>query len=488
MRNPMIGAFALSLLMACAGSRGTQVQNQGMGTGTGPPGPAASPTFDAPLPVPPMLPDESAVAGAPAFTLRAQTGVSHFLPGLPTPTFGYNGAVLGPTLRVRRGDRVGITIQNRLPDATVVHWHGLIVPGLVDGGPLDHIPPGGDAHPAFTIDQPAATLWYHPHVHERTGGQVYQGLAGFLLVDDSASDALSLPRTYGVDDIPVVVQDRRFNADGSLAYLTQPMDANGMLGDRILVNGAITPHLDLPASLVRLRLLNGSNARRYVFSWEDNRTFHQIASDGGFLPVPVPLTSLALAPGERGEILLDLSRESVGRSLVLNSENLGLGGQMGGGGTSFSVLQIRVTRLGAARGIPSTLVPVPRLSASDSQRQRSFLLGDMGGFTINGRTFDSTRIDERLPLGTTEMWEVQGSGGMMGMPHPFHVHGVQFQILDRSGTPPSASDSGWKDTAQVNPGERLRLLMRFSQPGVFPYHCHILEHEDRGMMGLFEVK
>jgi FtsP/CotA-like multicopper oxidase with cupredoxin domain len=469
----------------------------GMGGGVG----LGAGTFTTAMPVPPLLASTASTPGTALFNLKPQAGSTAFLAGKPTVTWGYNGALLGPTLRVHRGDSVTVKIDNQLPEATTIHWHGLVVPSSVDGGPMDSIAPGGSAQPQFVVNQPAATLWYHPHIHGHTGYQVYMGLAGFLLVDDPASDALALPKTYGVNDFPVAVQDRTLDANGNLVYLNTGMGGAGMMGDQILANGAITPYLEVPAGLVRLRLLDGSNARRFAFFWEDNRSFSQIGSDGGLLTAPVPLTKLAMAPAERADILVDFSHDAIGKTLELRSDNMIGMGNLAASGAAFPVLQVRVVKAGSAAAIPAALASITRIPEAQATATRTFTLSDMGTFAINGKTYDPSRIDEHVPLGATEIWEVVGSspssmgggmgGGMgsgMGMAHPFHVHGVQFQVLSRSpGTVP-VNEQGWKDTVLVSPAEHVRLILRLTQPGLFPYHCHILEHEDRGMMGLFEVK
>ncbi len=472
----------------------------GMGGGSG----LVSGTFTTAMPVPAILASTTSTTsttGTASFNLKPQAGTTSFLSGKPTTTWGYNGALLGPTLRIRRGDSVTVKIDNQLPEATTVHWHGLVVPATADGGPMDSIAPASSVQRQFTVNQPAATLWYHPHIHGHTGYQVNMGLAGFLLVDDPASDALALPKTYGVDDFPTVIQDRMLDANGNLVYLNTGMGSAGMMGDQILVNGVITPYLEVPAGLVRFRMLDGSNARRFSFFWEDNRSFTQISSDGGLLTAPVTLSKLSMAPAERADILVDFSRDVIGKTLELRSDNMIGMGNMTASGAAFPVLQIRVVKAGTASAIPSTLASIARIPESQATATRTFQISDMGTFAINGKTYDPSRIDEHVQLGATEIWEVIGSstsgmgggmgGGMgssMGMAHPFHIHGVQFQVLSRStGTVPS-NEQGWKDTVLVSPSEHVRLIMRLTQPGDFPYHCHILEHEDRGMMGLFEVK
>ena len=279
------------------------------------------------LPVPPVV--EAGSSGVDS--LEAISGLREFVPGVRTPVLGFGQPYLGPVLRMRRGSTARIDVRNRLDDAITVHWHGLHVPGAVDGGPHSLIGPGGRWSPSLEIDQPAATLWYHSHVHGQTGPQVYQGLAGMLIVDDPAAAASGLPLSYGVDDLPLIIQDRAFGRDGRLVYSTAGMAMMaGFRADRILVNGAIRPEAAVPTGMLRLRLLNASNARIYRLRFEDGRAMHQIASDGGLLPRPVALRGLTLAPGERAELLVDFGGGGSARLLSEPDRNNPMGGMMGG--------------------------------------------------------------------------------------------------------------------------------------------------------------
>jgi len=456
-------------------------------------GSETSPKFSRPMPLPPLLAATAGAGGALHYELVAQAGATEILAGKPTETYGYNGAILGPTLRLRRGQPVEVTLRNQLPasdhDHTNLHWHGLKVDGDMDIVPNTHhgLHPGKSVTVAFTPDQPAATLWYHPHPHGATGLQVNLGMAGLILLEDPVSDALALPKTYGVDDFPLVVQDKRLNADGSIAYMEAMGGRDFMMGNRILVNGLENPYLELPAGLVRLRLLNGSSTRRYAFALEDGRPFHQIASDGGFLEAPVALTQLLLGPAERAEILVDFSKDR-GRSLFLQSRAFEAAEEEEGAGQGlgFPVMQLRVTKAGTPMTLPSRLTSVPRIPESEATLTRTFGLEDTGDGVINGRLFDEMRVDATVSEGATEIWEVTNYAKPIA--HPFHIHGGQFQILSRDGAAPPENERGWKDTFLVNPGETVRVILRFQGlKGRYLYHCHILEHEGLGMMGQFDV-
>ena len=454
-----------------------------------------------PLPIPPVL---DARQNGRSFALRAQRGTTFFYPGRPSNTLGYNGAYLGPTIRVRRGDDVKAAVTNSLQANTTVHWHGLLVPGELDGGPHQIIAPGATWRPTLPIRQPAATLFYHAHIHGLTSRQVYSGLAGALLVSDDEEQGLGLPSDYGVDDLPLVIQDRQFQ-DGLLVIPGGMMTAmQGRRGDTILINGAVSPIAKVPNRLVRLRLVNGSNARIYDLSFSDQRNFHWIAAEGGLLARSVALRSITLAPGQRAEILVDFTD---GKPVLLltgpdsNASAMGGVSVMSGGAndaTPATVLGFEPQRLGQSRAssvVPTLLASRTPPDAGSAIRRRKLRLnmamGGMmgtgsadGGFTINGKSFAMDRIDEAVKLGSTEIWEV--SGEMMR--HPIHLHGVHFDVLSRGGGSPDVLDQGARDTVLVK--EPVELLVRFDQPAMkapFMYHCHILEHEDNGMMGQFSV-
>ena len=457
--------------------------------------------------------------GKQKFQLRLQRGSKSFLPGLQTPTFGINGDYLGPTLRFKRGESVAFTIDNQLGEPTTLHWHGFHLPPLQDGGPHQTIPDGGRWEPEFDIIQFAGTYWYHSHLLHESGRQVYMGLAGMIQVEDDTV-AVDLPNEYGVDDIPLILQDRRFNSAGEFQYRSRYQDdVMGMMGDTVLVNGTYRPVFQPRSTLVRFRILNAANARSFDVALSDNREFHQIATDGGLLDAPVAMNRLRLAPAERAEILVrfepgeSVSLMSLGQDSSFPEFPGGISTMMRSlNSETFELLSLRAAgSLATDFTLPSQLTPVYRLPEAAAENSRSFLLsmgagmrsgedkgpgtggrngtgGGYGGgnYFINGRVMDMSYINERVPLNSTEIWELSNNSPMM---HPFHIHNGQFQILDRNGNPPPANEIGWKDTVQVGSGERVRLIMRFTDyadvENPYMYHCHILEHEDRGMMGQF---
>ena len=436
-------------------------------------------TFDRPLHIPDLAPS-TIEDGVRVFELDAAEGRTSFLPGSETPTLGYNGSYLGPTLVASRGEDVRVEVTNGLAESTTVHWHGMHLPAAMDGGPHTPIAAGATWQPEWTVDQPAASLWYHPHLHGRTREQVDAGLAGMFLIKDEEEAALPLPREYGVDDIPVIVQDRSFSADGAFSG-SIGMQFDGVLGDTILVNGTVAPYLDVTTEHVRLRLLNGSSARMYDFTFADGREFALIGTDGGLLEAPAVSTSVPLSPGERAEIVVAVSP---GERVVLQSQ--APDPALHAGGASFDVLELRAAAsLRPSPGLPARLADLPEADESDAAARRAF---EMSGHSINDRQMDLGRADVVATVDTSEVWTVRNSNPL---PHSFHVHDTQFRVLDVDGEAPPARLSGWKDTIALEQGREYRLLVRFedyADPTTpYMYHCHLLWHEDQGMMGQFLV-
>lgn len=427
------------------------------------------------LKLPALLEDKNPAPDVADFDLEAQTGLTEFIPGLMTPTLGYNGSYLGPVLRVKQGEKVNIRVANNLSFPTTIHWHGLVVDGDQDGGPHQGIQPGESWSPSFTIDQPAATLWFHPHLMGKSANQVYYGLAGLIYIDDDNANNLQIPKDYGMNDFPLIVQDRSFNRDGGFAYRTSMMGV--IPGDVILINGTINPYLNVKPGAVRLRILNASNSQNFNFSLSDGSSFQQIASDGGFLSEPLTRKALFLAPAERAEIIVDFSKTNRSSIALVNGNN--------------PVLDFNVANeTTSPQEIPRSLAVIADIPISDKPRTRIFALQSMGiNGTINGKYFNMDRIDEEVKVGETEIWIIRNLGGMMQPGgHPFHVHGTQFQVVSRDGKAPPPEERGFKDTVYVDVGEEVAIKVRFTHPGVFMYHCHILEHEDGGMMGQFRVQ
>lgn len=439
-------------------------------------------SFERELPIPAVQEGRIDDDGTRVFTLSARAGASELRAGTTTETWGFNGDYLGPTLRANRGERVRVDVTNELGEATSVHWHGMHLPAEMDGGPHQEVQPGEIWSPEWVIDQPAATLWYHPHPHGATEEHVYRGLAGMFLIDDSDTD-LGLPSEYGVDDIPLIVQDKRFDRSG--AMVRNHSSPVGTLGDTILTNGIEGAYFGATTERVRLRLLNASTARVMTFSFEDGRSFAQIATDGGLMESTHVTTELTLSPGERAEIIVDLV---AGEDVMLQSQPTGgfLLGGASGLSDRFDVLHIRASDvLTPSPALPAELAEIEWLEPADAVEHRTMHLSNRA---INRKEMDMGRIDEVVIVGSTEIWTVSAEDGF---PHNFHIHDVQFQVLDIDGEAPAPHLRGWKDTVLLQPHKEHRLIMRFSDytnPDVpYMYHCHILRHEDEGMMGQFVV-
>ncbi|KAB2898524.1 MAG: multicopper oxidase domain-containing protein, partial [Kofleriaceae bacterium] len=465
---------------------------------------APAPAF----PVPP-LDEGELVDGVRVFRLRLETGSVEWVSGFPTATYGANGAFLGPSLHFRRGERVRIEVTNALEVTTTLHWHGMEVPSASDGGPYQTIAAGATWVAELDVTQRAMTAWYHPHQMHETARHVYMGIAGVIVVDDDAQ-AVELPSTYGVDDLPLVIQDRRFAADGTHPYSPGHTPAMhdmmaGLRGETMLVNGVRQLRGVVPRGLVRLRVLNGSNARAYNLGFGDGRSFVQIAGDGGLLAAPVTTTRMLLAPGASPPKSTSSSARSPGATVALASYSGEVfsqlfTGTMGGNvadaldRTTFELMTFEV---GAAPATsltpPTTLPPIERLTADQATVVRPIVLSMTGpSVAINGARMTElgdavpAAINFRIPNGTVERWDVSNDSFML---HPLHLHNRHFQILDIDGQPPPIHLAGWKDTVLVAPGQVVRLMVRFdgTSNATLPYmfHCHILEHEDMGMMGQF---
>ena len=429
------------------------------------------------LPIPKLLVDTNPEVSIADYYLNVQYGDSSFIEGKQTPTLGYNGDYLGPVIKVSKGEEVRMHVTNELDMPTSVHWHGLVVPGDADGGPHQLIQPQSVWEPSFKVSQPASTLWFHPHVVGTTALQVYYGLAGMIIIEDENSKALNLPDDYGVNDIPLIIQDRSFDSDGSFVYLNNMMD--GAVGDYVLVNGVITPNLLVQQVKIRFRILNGANARNFNLRLEQNDSFYQIASDGGLLEAPISTENLFITPGERAEIIIDFSKYTKGDVVNLFNDN------------EF----VMSFRIGDAAEdlteIRDSLAVIEKMDENIATGVKIIVLDGMGHMvSLNGRKFDIDRVDDNVALGDVEVWEITTTSGMMmgSQGHPFHIHGTQFQILSRDGNPPYLNEKGWKDTVYVWANETVRIIVRFDYKGMYMYHCHILEHEEAGMMGQLEVE
>ncbi|AYL60262.1 multicopper oxidase CueO [Citrobacter youngae] len=506
------------------------------------------------LPIPDLLTADASNR----IQLIVKAGQSTFA-GKTATTWGYNGNLLGPAVKLNTGQAVSVDIHNQLAEETTLHWHGLEIPGEVDGGPQGVIPAGGKRSVTFTPAQRAATCWFHPHQHGKTGRQVAMGLAGLVLIEDDEIRKLLLPKQWGIDDVPVIIQDKQFSADGQINYQLDMMTAAvGWFGDTLLTNGAIYPQHAAPRGWLRLRLLNGCNARSLNIAASDNRPLYVIASDGGLLAEPVKVTELPMLMGERFEVLVDVSDGKAFDLVTLPVSQMGMA--IAPFDKPHPVMRVQPLLITASGTLPDTLTAMPALPSLDGVTVRKLQLsmdpmldmmgmqmlmkkyggqamagmdhgqmmghmnndnmghgnmdhdnmnhGEMGNMQHGGMgnmkqdgTFDfhnANRInglafDMNIPMfaatkGQHERWVISGQGDMML--HPFHIHGTQFRILSENGKAPAAHRTGWKDTVRVEGGVS-EVLVKFDHDApkehAYMAHCHLLEHEDTGMMLGFTV-
>ena len=506
------------------------------------------------LPIPDLLTADASNR----MQLVVQAGKSSFA-GKTATTWGYNGNLLGPAVKLNKGQSVTVDIHNQLAEETTLHWHGLEIPGEVDGGPQGIIPAGGKRSVTFTPDQRAATCWFHPHQHGKTGRQVAMGLAGLVLIEDEEIRKLMLPKQWGIDDVPVIIQDKQFSADGQVDYQLDIMTAAvGWFGDTLLTNGAIYPQHAAPRGWLRLRLLNGCNARSLNIAASDNRPLYVIASDGGLLAEPVKVTELPMLMGERFEVLVDVSDGKAFDLVTLPVSQMGMA--IAPFDKPHLVMRVQPLLITASGTLPDSLTSMPSLPSLEGLTVRKLQLsmdpmldmmgmqmlmkkyggqamagmdhgkmmghmnndnmghgnmnhgnmnhgemgnmqhGDMGNMKhggsfdfhnanrINGQAFDMNKPMFAAAKGQHERWVISGQGDMML--HPFHIHGTQFRILSENGKAPAAHRAGWKDTVRVEGGVS-EVLVKFDHDApkehAYMAHCHLLEHEDTGMMLGFTV-
>ncbi|MGK8640581.1 multicopper oxidase CueO [Brucella anthropi] len=490
---------------------------------------SATATAGRPLPLPPLIePDASGVV-----ELKVQTGRHSFEEGSEAASAGINGAYLGPLVRLKNGETVTLSVENGMDEETTLHWHGLFVPSVLDGGPHNLIEAGAEWKPKVTVNQPASFNWFHPHLHGNTARQAHMGIAGLMVVTDGKDAERGLPEDYGVDDIPLVLQDRRV-IEGDKVYQPDIMDLmHGFRGDKLIVNGVVSPEARVPASIVRLRILNGANARNFHVRLSDNRPLLVIASDGGFIGKPEAVERLTISPGERYEVLVDFSKGEAADLLTYGDDS---------GGDDLHLMRFVVdsSLRGKITAVPDRLDGPDAADEKLSAKRRSFFFDermaenmklmmakpsadphaghnmgnmdmssmssamdhDMHGartsadagpalealtsgveMAIAGKPFDMDRIDVEAKLGSWEIWDLTTKE----MPHPFHIHGASFRILSLNGKAPPAHQSGWKDTALID--GKAEILVHFDREGAkshpFMFHCHVLEHEDVGMMAQF---
>lgn len=468
-------------------------------------------------------------------TLKTRAATFPILDGRASPFLLYETSDAGksyqnPILRVKSGSRFTATLQNGLNEPTIIHWHGLHLPANMDGHPNDSIAPGQNYPYAFTVTNRSGTYWYHSHADHLTAEQAYGGLASFFIVEDDGELQLAraLDLKLGETDLPLVIQDKRFNDAGEFVYQPNPMEKMmGYLGDIVLVNLTPNPYLEIGPRFYRFRCLNGSNARVYKLAFmrgNEQLSYQVIGTDGGLLDRPYPAQEVFLAPAERLDVLFDASRLRQGDTVFLKSlafdpmDQEGMMGGMGGGmmgrrqgnsqmsqmggntrlanGLEFNLLKLVLTK--AAQGpreVPARLSMLAPLDTADASPRRVTLSMGHMQWLINGQQFqrDTAAFEVQRAV---EVWDIENATN--SMIHPMHLHGFSFQVLGRSNSPAAfrplatasggrtVTDLGWKDTVMIWPGETVRIAVDFRQafPGaqLFVFHCHNLEHEDGNMM------
>ncbi len=500
------------------------------------------------------------VAGA--FTISAKSVRQEIMPGKPATLLAYEvesqgKRLLNPLIRLRSGGKISAKLWNGIEETSIIHWHGLTVDSNNDGHPHYAVAGGATYEYSFAVPNRAATYWYHPHPHHLTGKQVYLGLGGLFIVEDDEELALqkALDLKLGETDIPLVLHDRRLDAQGQLVFNPTDEDkADGFLGSQVLVNWTPKPYFEAATRIYRFRILNASNARPYKLAFRSGEQlleFQLIGNDGGLIDSPRKIKEIFVSPAERIDVLLDLRNARVGDAITLASvvfdpmehEDGPPGADKPAEaakdakpaeksthamhvtdskkekdaapaaanatadtkeksdipepGVAMEIMRIHVRRKEVyERAVPVTLSRIVPIAANCQSPRVINLDHAKMVWRINGQTYQHETTPITVKRGTTEMWNIKNAEA--SMPHPFHIHGFQFQILERSGSPAqqkalavndkglAASDLGWKDTVLVWPGETACIAINFTHPfngdQVYMLHCHNLEHEDQGMM------
>jgi FtsP/CotA-like multicopper oxidase with cupredoxin domain len=472
--------------------------------------------FFVPLRLPPVLTDSHV-------NLVAKESLVQVLPGMPTRMWTFNGSFPGPVIRRQSGTPVKVTVQHRLPASVgslTIHHHGAHAKPSEDGQPeVNVIAPGGQRTYTYGLvedgkPERAAFQWYHDHSHFRTTRNIWHGLAGLFIVDDKVDSALPLPK--GKYDVPLMLTERSFDASNQLTepfvtYTADPLNPappgagdgyapeDDLFGTRFLVNGVARPYLDVEPRKYRFRLLNTSPFRPYNLSLSDGSVMTQIATESGLIPKPLLRKEILFGPGERVEVVIDFSR-SAGKSIVLRTGAETTPSSSypvkatGPGVGDLMELRVRRTPVRDDARVPATLRPLPAWTATAStQPHRIWAFGvgaDTEGraaWTINGQAFDHMRVDAHPELGAVETWMLVNTTPK-ATSHYIHIHDVDWKVVSRNGAPPPIGEDALKETFRLDPGEVVVIAGKFSDHlGHYMLHCHMLQHEDHGMMTAFEV-
>lgn len=433
-----------------------------------------------------------------SFEITVDETEFEFFNGYTAMAKSYNNqGYLGKTIKLKEGSTFYPTITNNLDEVTTVHWHGLEVNGENDGaaGSVAKVNPSESKTYELAVDQHASTIWYHPHAKNFTASQAYEGLAGLIIIEDNEVNNLNIPNEYGVNDIPLVLQAKLFNSDGSLNYGNETINSNkndnrqnnlfnGLLnfedeagsyadttkGFAIMTNGYYKPYFEVKNEIIRFRTLNGSNHGIMDISTSDGTKVNVIGTDGGLLESPQEKDMFEIAAGQRFEILVDLSEKEVGDSIDIIANNQ-------------VVLSLVISEQSSTNSqIPNKLVEItPFEEYLDQEITHSFVLGNN---VINNKQMDMMRIDETFVKDEIYYFEVINEDDEN---HSFHIHNSQFLVVEINGEKVDYKEIGWKDTIYLRPNESMKLQVKFRFTGEYMYHCHILIHEEKGMMGQFRV-
>ena len=503
-RTFLLAASGVGLLSA-TGTLGQAMKQGGMGNmsmdGMSMPGtamdagPNGVPTLPEGKPFADILPllNYTSQPGAFSSSLTAAPATTEFLEGVETAILAYNGQTPGPLIAVTEGDQVRIHFKNEIPnEPSTIHWHGIPVPADQDGNPMEPVA-SGEAHDyVFTIPEGSAgSYWYHPHPHGLTASQVYRGLAGPLVIRSRIDP---VPASYG--DTILFMTDLRVASDGTMPESTSTDAMNGRVGDHVLVNGLKNPVLSVASgSSRRFRLYNATNARYLHLSF-GGLPITIIGTDGGLLQSPrPPATEILLAPAERLEIVVAFEGVETAKLTTLAYDRGWMGaGRPADAGMTLLTVKVDSSAMIVAEPLPQLLRAIAPLGTPALTRKlvlgETMAMGSGGmgmDFTINGNSFDMSRIDFTAKVGDVELWEISNP---TDMDHPFHIHGTQFQVVDvtANGVTIDAPDLAWKDTVNVPRAAIVQIAVRQALPGLRMFHCHILEHEQLGMMGIVDLR
>ncbi|ARE72623.1 MULTISPECIES: multicopper oxidase family protein [Actinomycetes] len=439
------------------------------------------PPFTVRMPTLPVLAPISGPGGQDTYAVTIKEAAREIIPGVRTKVLTYDGHFPGPVLRARTGRKVVIRHRNTLTMPVAVHLHGGSVSPENDGGPMDTFAPGTSRTYTYPNQQPGAGLWFHDHAHHMESEHVFRGLSATYLLSDETERSLPLPA--GQYEVPIALRDARFDEAGQLVYVMD--DVFGRT--TILANGRPTPYFEVAARKYRFRLLNSSNMRFFQLRLSDGGQMIQIGSDGGLLERPFTTDTVALSPAERADVVIDFSRYPVGTRIVLeNTLGPGTPDQVG------KVLRFDVVRTAPDPSrVPNVLRTLPALAPATVSRTVVLSMDEDGRQEprafMDGQTWDHHRIDQTITHGTSEIWTVTNANKLV--PHNFHMHLVQFRLLERNGAPVAPAEAGLKDTVRLFPGETVKLHATFdTYRGTYVYHCHLLDHSAMGMMANFRIR